>query len=67
MCASGFIVTNLLFGHSYGYPTERELWHFENWTTKVGERYTLGDKPMVINIDWKGRLPYPQGDLGAAK
>jgi hypothetical protein len=57
----GFIVTNLLFGHSYGYPTEQELWQFENWMTKSGETYTLSEEPVKIIIDWKGQLPYPEG------
>lgn len=63
----GFYVTNLLFGHSYGYPTAEELWRFENWMTKVGERYTLSDKPVEITIDWKGRLPYPEGLRGTGQ
>lgn len=61
----GFVVTNLNFGHSYGYPTEEELWRFENWMTKVEEQYTLGEEPIVIILDWKGQLPYPEGDRGA--
>lgn len=60
----GFYVANLVAGHSYGYPTTEELWKFERWMTKVGERYTLSDKPVEITIDWKGRLPYPEGLRG---
>lgn len=59
--APGFIVKNLLFGHSYGYPTEQELWKFENWMTKGGGTYTLSDIPVEIPINWKGQLPYPEG------
>jgi hypothetical protein len=58
----GFIVSNLLFGHSYGYPTNKELWQFKNWMNKGGESYTLGKEPVRIEIDWTGRLPYPEGD-----
>ncbi len=61
-----FTVTNLLFGHSYGYPTAEELWKFENWMTKVGERHTLNDKGVKIAIDWRGQLPYPEGGRGAS-
>jgi hypothetical protein len=57
----GFIVTNLVFGHSYGYPSEQELWQFENWMTKPSETYTLSNEPLKIIIDWKGQLPYPEG------
>jgi len=60
----GVIVSNVLFGHSYGYPTGQQLWEFQDWMTKDGERYTLGDKPVEIIIDWKGLLPYPEGDMG---
>jgi len=24
--------------------------------------YPLGDKPIEIRLDWKGRLPYPKGE-----
>ncbi len=57
----GFYVTNLLFGHSYGYPTAEELWRFEDWMTKTDEGYDLSDEPVEIAIDWTGRLPYPEG------
>ncbi len=50
------------FGHSYGYPTAEELWEFQNWMTKVDKTYTLSNKGMEVTIDWKGRLPYPEGD-----
>lgn len=60
-----FYVTNLSFGHSYGYPTTEELWRFENWMTKISERYALDDNPVRVHIDWKGRLPYPEGDGGS--
>jgi hypothetical protein len=58
----GVYVRNLLFGHSYGYPTAEELWRFENWMTEVDEEYTLSDERVEIPIDWEGRLPYPEGD-----
>jgi len=60
----GVIVSNFVFGHSYGYPTEAQLWEFQDWMMKDGERYILGDKPVEITIDWKGMLPYPEGDMG---
>jgi hypothetical protein len=61
---SGFIVTNVRFGHSYGYPTMEELWRFENWMNKGGEVHKLGGNEIKLTIDWRGRLPYPEGDRG---
>jgi hypothetical protein len=60
----GFTVANLLFGHSYGYPTAEELWKFKRWMTKADETYTTSEKGVEISIDWKGQLPYPEGDRG---
>lgn len=59
----GYAVRNVLFGHSYGYPTAEELWQFENWMTKSEESYRLGEEAIKISIDWQGQLPYPEGDL----
>ena len=64
----GYKVTNLSFGHSYGYPTEAALWEFKDWMTMIekGTIYTLGDK-VEITINWKDRLPYPKGlGIGAS-
>lgn len=60
----GYIVTNLRFGHSYGMVETGALWRFEDWMTKMPEqRITLDEKPTEIAIDWKGRLPYPKGEI----
>lgn len=55
-------VTNLYFGHSYGYPTPEELWSFEDLFTKKTEQFTLSKEPLEITLDWKGLLPYPKGE-----
>jgi hypothetical protein len=55
-----FIFANLHFGHSYFYPTEDELWQFENWMTDIDAQYSSGE-PVRISIDWTGQLPYPEG------
>ena len=55
-------VSNLLFGHSYGYPTEEELWEFKDWMSRDPETYSLADGEIRMEIDWKGLLPYPKGD-----
>jgi len=60
--SKGTYATNLYFGHSYGYPTTEELWRFEQWMTKETGKYELSEEPVKIAIDWKGRLPYPQGE-----
>lgn len=59
----GFQVTNLSFGHTYGFLDDNELWQFEDWMTNMkNKKYTLGDKPLNIQLDWSGRLPYPKGE-----
>lgn len=58
----GYTVTNLRFGHSYGYPSTREIWRFEKWMTENTEKYELGEEKFEIEIDWKGQLPYPKGE-----
>ncbi len=61
--SKGYLATNLKFGHSYGYPSKRELWNFKNWMTMLDEKdYPLDEKPINISIDWKGQLPYPEGE-----
>jgi len=55
-----YLVTNLSFGHSYFYPTEEELWRFENWMTRIKEQLPLLEG-VKIPIDWTGQLPYPEG------
>jgi hypothetical protein len=63
----GFEIKNLCFTHSYGYPTKQELWRFEKWMTRAEEAYTLSEEPVKIPIDFRGRLPYPEGDRGAGE
>ena len=60
----GYQIRNVRFTHSYGYPTLEKLWQtdrkwmtYEKDTTRV-----LGKEPLMIAVDWKGRLPYPEGD-----
>jgi hypothetical protein len=63
-----FVITNLLLGHTYGYPIGSELWRFEDWMTKVDEEYRLdSSEPARIAIDWTGRLPYPEGDADSGQ
>ncbi len=59
----GYEVANLKVGHSYGYLDRKSLWSFERWMSeKGGKLYKLDKKPVEIEIDWKGRLPYPKGE-----
>jgi len=61
----GYELTNVQFGHSYGYPTEEALWEFKDWISQDRETYRLsGDEQISIEINWKGLLPYPEGDQG---
>lgn len=61
--SNGYTATNIRFGHSYGYLNTNELWKFEDWMTDLSkENFTLEDKPIEIEINWKGKLPYPEGE-----
>lgn len=57
----GYAVTNLKFGHTYGYIKGDELWEFRDWMTEIKEPMPLSDREMKVTIDWEGRLPYPKG------
>ncbi|UCG55150.1 MAG: hypothetical protein JSV32_02750 [Dehalococcoidia bacterium] len=57
----GFMISDLKFGHSYGYPSYKQLWKFDKWMTTIDEEIKLGEKKIEIKIDWEGRLPYPKG------
>ena len=60
---TGYTATNIRFGHSYGYLGAQELWRFQDWKTDLSEKmYPLEDTPIEITIDWKGKLPYPEGE-----
>lgn len=60
----GLVITNLRFGHSYGYLDTKSLWSFDKWMTRMGDRtYTLNRDRTRVEIDWRGRLPYPQGEI----
>lgn len=60
----GYQVTNILFGHSYGYPSEDELWEFGDWITDLSKKaYDLNEEPVRITLDWAGKLPYPEGEI----
>lgn len=57
-------VNNLSFGHSYGYLDQESLWRFEDWMTTYGDTlFTVSEIPLGIDIDWTGRLPYPEGEI----
>ena len=58
----GTYATNFQFGHSYGYPTVADLWKTQEWMSRENGRLELGSEPVQINIEWRGRLPYPKGE-----
>lgn len=60
----GYMVTNLQFGHVYGYLPIEDLWRFKDWMKVDRETYTLigEEEAITIKIDWEGLLPYPEGD-----
>ena len=58
-----FSITNVRFGHSYGYLDVSTLWKFEEWMTQLGEReFPITQEPYQIQINWEDRLPYPEGE-----
>ncbi len=57
----GLVVRNLRLGHSWSLPDPAQLWKSREWMTSDSTRYRLGDKPVSVAIDWRGRLPYPKG------
>ena len=60
----GYYATNFRFGHSYGLLDTESLWEFKDWMTEIPEKsYPLEDTPIEFRIDWKGRLPYPEGEI----
>ncbi len=59
---NGLVATNLRFGHSYGLPVSEELWRFSDWMTEMRDTVVLGEEQKAIEIDWRGRLPYPEGE-----
>jgi hypothetical protein len=62
--SGGYAIENLRFGHSYGYPSIMELWGFENWMTEMNDTsFMLGEEPFGLDIDWTGKLPYPEGEV----
>ena len=59
----GYYATNFRFGHSYGYLDTESLWKFDKWMTEISEKeYSLEDKPIELQVNWQGRLPYPEGE-----
>ncbi|WP_152555601.1 hypothetical protein [Methylomarinum vadi] len=60
---NGFKISHLRFGHSYSYLNRESLWAFQQWMTDLGSAsYSLDGSPTTVNIDWTGRLPYPEGE-----
>jgi hypothetical protein len=60
----GYLLANLRFGHLYGYPDEQTLWEFSDWLTDFSEKtYELNDKPVRVELNWEGKLPYPEGEI----
>ena len=53
-------IANVRFGHNYGELDEDELASFHDWMTVLPDKFQLSSRtPIEINVDWEGRLPYP--------
>jgi hypothetical protein len=60
--ASGFYITNVRFGHSYGFLESEALWSFDNWKVSFGrEVYPLRVDPIEMELNF-GPIPYPTID-----
>lgn len=59
----GYYAIDFRFVHSYGLLDIESLWEFENWMTEMPEKpYPLKERLIELRINWKGRLPYPEGE-----
>jgi hypothetical protein len=57
-------IENVQFGHSYGLLEPNELWLFDDWMTEFHGPYPLEPhSELNLEIEWFGRLPYPQGEV----
>ena len=55
--AVGYQVANLKVGHSYGLPSEEELWEYNDWKTHYTKPLDLDS--AIVDVDWENTLPYP--------
>ena len=61
------VAQNLKFGHSYGLPSKEELWSFSDWMTSIPQQISLNSgEQETFQIDWEGRLTYPESDITPA-
>jgi len=56
-----YVISNLRFGHSYGYLDPNTLWEFKNWMTLDPEVHPFNSE-INLSLDWQGRLPYPEAE-----
>ena len=61
-CDSGTRITNVRFGHSYGWIGEDSLWSHEQWITFVSDTLHFQKDTLSIDLQWKNLLPYPKGE-----
>lgn len=58
----GLIIQNLRIGHSWNYPSSEELLVFKDWMTRFGTKDEFTGEPLKYEINWKGRIEYPEGE-----
>jgi hypothetical protein len=56
------MIQNLRIGNSWNYPESNELWRFNDWLTTYEKADSLGREPLMIKLDWTGKVPYPEGE-----
>jgi hypothetical protein len=49
-------------GHSWNYLETDKLWKFREWMTEYENKLTLNSEPVRFEVDWTGKLPYPEGE-----
>lgn len=60
--ARPYVITDVNFGHSYGYLDIKNLWEFSEWMTEIDQvEFDEETGRIEIPVDWEGRLPYPEG------
>ncbi len=59
---AGYFIEDLKFGHSYGWIEPDSLSKFKFWLDELPGTFKLKGDSLVINMNWKGKLPYPPGE-----
>lgn len=56
------VVKNLRVGHSWNVPDAESFKKFKDWITVVDSPMKLSKDPQKIELDWRGKFEYPEGE-----